>query len=149
MCNPIINIVAPDEQKEHHGTSGDTIYNRVTQCHHRVTQFFIGLCNFSTRLQIPRVTIWNNEIHSYRRGPAWSVIYFFFNYSPFHNFFPFPSSVHYTGKRHGIIQRAAYKYIFWLNYYFSYRPFHKTYPIYAYDTIFLVYLLFFVFYIRT
>ena len=48
-------------------SSGATIY-------HWVTQILIGLCNLSTRLQIPRVTIWNTRLHSYRRGPTWSVI---------------------------------------------------------------------------
>ena len=63
-CNQVFQIVyreicnlVPDEQKVQHGTSGDTIHHRVTQFYHRVTQFFIWLCNFSTRLQIPRVTI--------------------------------------------------------------------------------------------
>ena len=62
-------------KKVQHGTSGATIYHWVTQFYHRAPQFFIGLCNFSTRLQIPRVPIWNTGIHLYRRGPAWSVIY--------------------------------------------------------------------------
>ena len=46
---------------------------------HRVTHFIIGLHNFSsgyviflTRLQIPRVPIWNTRLHLYRRGPAWT-----------------------------------------------------------------------------
>ena len=65
----------PMRKKVQNGTSGATIYHRVTQFYLRVPQFFIGLCNFSTRLQIPRVPIWNTGLHSYRRGPAWSVIY--------------------------------------------------------------------------
>ena len=64
----------PMSKKLQHGTSGATIYHRVKQFYHRVPQFFIGLCNFSTRLQIPRVPIWNAGLHSYRRGPAWSDI---------------------------------------------------------------------------
>ena len=39
------------------------------------TQFQIGLCYLSTRLQISRVTIYKTGLHSYRRGPAWSVKY--------------------------------------------------------------------------
>ena len=57
----------PMSKKVQHGISGVTIYDRVSQ-------FFIGLCNFSSRLQIPRVTILNTRLHSYRRGPALSVI---------------------------------------------------------------------------
>ena len=64
----------PMSKKVKNGTSGATSYHRVTQFYHRVPQFFIGLCNFNTRLQIPRVPIWNTGLHSYRRGPAWSVI---------------------------------------------------------------------------
>ena len=42
-------------KKVQNGTSSDTIY-------HRLTQFYHWVQNFSTRLQIPRVTIWNNGI---------------------------------------------------------------------------------------
>ena len=49
----------PMSKKVQHGTSEATIYQRVTQFYHRVPQFFIELCNFSTRLQIPRVPICN------------------------------------------------------------------------------------------
>ena len=48
-------------------SSGANIY-------HRVPQIFIGSWNFSTRLQISRMTIWNTRLHFYPRGPAWSVI---------------------------------------------------------------------------
>ena len=61
-------------KKVQHGTSGVAIYHRVTQFYHRVPPFFIWLCNFSTRLQIPQVPILNTGLHLYRQGPAWSVI---------------------------------------------------------------------------
>ena len=35
-----------------------------------VTLYFIGLCNFSTRLQTSRVTIWKTGFHSYRCSGA-------------------------------------------------------------------------------
>ena len=54
----LMKIWHPMSKKVQHGTSGATIYHRVTQFYHRVPQFFIGLCNFSTRLQIPRGPIW-------------------------------------------------------------------------------------------
>ena len=69
-------FVEPDEKKVQHGTSGSTIYHRVTQLNHRVPQFFIGFGNFSTKSHILQVSIWNTWLHLYnRRGPAWSVIY--------------------------------------------------------------------------
>ena len=46
----------PMSKKVQNGTSGYTIYHHSTQFHHRVTQVFSGLCNFSTRLQILWVT---------------------------------------------------------------------------------------------
>ena len=58
-------------------------------CHPRVQNGTSGLCNFSTRLQISRVTIWNIELYTHtvvgsRRGL--SYVYFFW-----HNcIFPLP-----------------------------------------------------------
>ena len=67
FVEPDDKLLHPMIKKVQHGTSGYTILS--------LGIFFIGLCNFSTRLQIPRVPIWNTGLHSYRRrGPAWSVI---------------------------------------------------------------------------
>ena len=57
ICNLVLKLWRPMGKKVQYGTSGDTIYHLDTQFYHRVTQFFIGLCNFITRLQIPLVTI--------------------------------------------------------------------------------------------
>ena len=59
FVEPDDKLLHPMIKKVQHGTSGYTILS--------LGIFFIGLCNFSTRLQIPRVPIWNT-------GPARSVI---------------------------------------------------------------------------
>ena len=72
----------PMRKKVQHGTSGATIYHQVTPFYHRVPQFFIGLCNFSTRLQIPRVPIWNTGLHLYRRGRRGLSYVLYFKFKP-------------------------------------------------------------------